>query len=442
MKYLNRKYQQGGAAPAEGQQQQIAQQVAKALQSGAQPEEVLQELVKQGMPQEQASQMIQSIMQQLKGGTPSAKNGAKLEFIQRLQKGGMYVRPAAKDATNVSSKEPVKPMSRPTNGSISSWEERTPAVGTKANPKQLPTVTVTAKKIVAKPTGSTPPQQTKVVSKTTVKSAVKPSQPIDNVHSPVEANNANLTPDQVKWVQIHLNSLGHNLVVDGKFGKETMKAIGEIQATAGLQPNGKWDEATRDVFKTLDRTARDAKQSYLNTMQQNISAGEIPENPSVLPETITTQPSIWEGATFAKKGGYLQKGAKVTKPIPVLKGKPNPVSDDAVPTKNEGGTDMNPKDWKKGVPNTSSKDKNIPSDDKQLTPWKKEKGGYLKNKTKPKVDPIVEKKDMSTMIKPKMAKGSKMKAKKCLKGCGCGTKLHKNGGILSTVCSCCGGQCN
>ena len=86
MKYLNRKYQQGGAAPSGDQQ--VTQQIAQALQQGAKPEEVLQALVKQGMPQDQATQMIQGIIQQMQG-TPSAKQGGKLEYIQRLQKGGI-----------------------------------------------------------------------------------------------------------------------------------------------------------------------------------------------------------------------------------------------------------------------------------------------------------------------------------------------------------------
>src|ERR1035437_6408889 len=114
MKYLNRKYQQGGTAQGGDPQAQMAQQIAQALQQGTKPEVLLQALVKQGMPQDQAQQMIQSVMQQMQqqqGGQPqSAKNGAKLEFIQRLQSGGAYVRPAAKDATNVASKEPIKPI--------------------------------------------------------------------------------------------------------------------------------------------------------------------------------------------------------------------------------------------------------------------------------------------------------------------------------------------
>jgi hypothetical protein len=61
-----------GGAPQQGgqdQQQQIMQQVAQALQQGAQPEEVMQQLVQMGIPQDQAQQLIQMIMQQMQGAS-------------------------------------------------------------------------------------------------------------------------------------------------------------------------------------------------------------------------------------------------------------------------------------------------------------------------------------------------------------------------------------
>jgi hypothetical protein len=63
--YKNNKiamYQDGGE-----QQSQQMQQIAQALQQGANPEEILKSLVEQGMPQEQAVQIIQTIMQQIQG---------------------------------------------------------------------------------------------------------------------------------------------------------------------------------------------------------------------------------------------------------------------------------------------------------------------------------------------------------------------------------------
>ena len=62
-------FQDGGmqdqAAP---QQEQIMQGVATMLQQGAQPEQVAQQLVQMGIPQEQAVQIIKAVMQQLQGG--------------------------------------------------------------------------------------------------------------------------------------------------------------------------------------------------------------------------------------------------------------------------------------------------------------------------------------------------------------------------------------
>ena len=110
MKYLNRKYQQGGVA--EQKQMQIMQQIAQALQQGKKPEELIQALVGGGMPQDQATQLIQSVIQQMQGSQSeilTAKDGAKLEFIKSLRVGD--VSPLKKDNTNVV--VPVKVTSVP-----------------------------------------------------------------------------------------------------------------------------------------------------------------------------------------------------------------------------------------------------------------------------------------------------------------------------------------
>jgi len=59
--------QMGGGQPQEqgGQEQQIMQMVAEALQSGAAPEEILQQLVDSGVPQEQAVMIVEGVMQQM-----------------------------------------------------------------------------------------------------------------------------------------------------------------------------------------------------------------------------------------------------------------------------------------------------------------------------------------------------------------------------------------
>ena len=60
-------YQDGGMQE-QGQQEQIMQGVAAMLQQGAQPEQVAQQLVQMGIPQEQVMQIIQVVMQQMQGG--------------------------------------------------------------------------------------------------------------------------------------------------------------------------------------------------------------------------------------------------------------------------------------------------------------------------------------------------------------------------------------
>ena len=56
-------------------QQQIAMQVAQALQQGADPRELMGELVKMGMAQDQAAGIIQSVMQSMQGQSQMAKGG-------------------------------------------------------------------------------------------------------------------------------------------------------------------------------------------------------------------------------------------------------------------------------------------------------------------------------------------------------------------------------
>lgn len=61
--------QQGGGGQEE-QVQQIVQFIGQALQQGMKPEEILQKLVEAGLPQDQAQQLIQAVMQQMQGGAP------------------------------------------------------------------------------------------------------------------------------------------------------------------------------------------------------------------------------------------------------------------------------------------------------------------------------------------------------------------------------------
>jgi len=70
-----------------GQEEQIFQMIAGALQQGASPEEVLQMLVEQGLPQEQAVQMVEMVMQQL-GGAQQEQQPTQ-EEQPMMQSGGI-----------------------------------------------------------------------------------------------------------------------------------------------------------------------------------------------------------------------------------------------------------------------------------------------------------------------------------------------------------------
>jgi len=86
-------HQEGGTA---GSQDQIVQQIAQALQKGAKPQQILQELVKMGMPQDQATQTIQAVMQKMQGqmqeGGPApeemAPQGQAQQPMQEQPQGG------------------------------------------------------------------------------------------------------------------------------------------------------------------------------------------------------------------------------------------------------------------------------------------------------------------------------------------------------------------
>lgn len=87
--------QQGQQAPPEqggggqdAQMQQLVQEVAQALQQGADPNQVMQQLVQQGVPQEMAQQIIQMVMEQLQGG--AQQQGAPQEAMQEQPPMRMY----------------------------------------------------------------------------------------------------------------------------------------------------------------------------------------------------------------------------------------------------------------------------------------------------------------------------------------------------------------
>jgi transcriptional regulator CtsR len=70
--------------------EQIESQVEEALKQGADPQQVLQQLVEMGMPEEQAMQMIQEILQEIQGGETGME--APEESTPQMSKGGKYMR--------------------------------------------------------------------------------------------------------------------------------------------------------------------------------------------------------------------------------------------------------------------------------------------------------------------------------------------------------------
>lgn len=79
---LTQSYQDGGEIQQDTEM--VMQQVTEALQQGADPQEVLQQLIQMGIPQDQAVQIIQSIMEQL---TPPQQE----EQVPMMKDGGYYL---------------------------------------------------------------------------------------------------------------------------------------------------------------------------------------------------------------------------------------------------------------------------------------------------------------------------------------------------------------
>lgn len=75
-------YQEGGMQPGMEQTQggDIQQQVAEAIQQGASPEEVMQQLIQMGMPEDQAMALVQGIMEQMQPSTPQLKRGGMMYY--------------------------------------------------------------------------------------------------------------------------------------------------------------------------------------------------------------------------------------------------------------------------------------------------------------------------------------------------------------------------
>lgn len=65
-------YQDGGQTPAQDPQQ-IMQQVAEAIQGGADPNKIIEQLIQSGVPHADAMGMVEAVMQQMQGGEQQAE---------------------------------------------------------------------------------------------------------------------------------------------------------------------------------------------------------------------------------------------------------------------------------------------------------------------------------------------------------------------------------
>ena len=75
-------YQEGGQAGVG--QEEMVMQVAQALQQGADPQEVLQQLLQMGLEESEAIQLIEGIMQQMQQESPQQEQ-------PMMQNGGEYL---------------------------------------------------------------------------------------------------------------------------------------------------------------------------------------------------------------------------------------------------------------------------------------------------------------------------------------------------------------
>jgi len=89
MELMNASYAQQGGEQA-SQEQQIFEAVAGMLQQGATPEQVLEQLVSQGIPQEQAVQIVEQVAQQMQGQEVSQEQPAPEQQVEEVMQQGGY----------------------------------------------------------------------------------------------------------------------------------------------------------------------------------------------------------------------------------------------------------------------------------------------------------------------------------------------------------------
>lgn len=268
-------------------------------------------------------------------------------------------------------------------------------------------VTVTTSRLKPKTQISVPTKQevkptTPTKQVTTVnnqKTTVKPKEEIKTAPKQTSTNKETYLPKKpkgevnmkVKLFQKMLKDEGFNIKDDGMWGPKTQEAFDKLQANKANYAIAMEKFNQMEAALQPKRIEPTIKPVQLNSKPMSrLSQDNIP---------------FVEESAYLKKGGkmefiYLKKGGKIN-------GKPNPNDGDenAIPTKEEGGVDMNP-NFKKLKPKQTTKPTPI-------------------YKPKAKTEKVVEKK-----------KGGKMR-KKC--SCGCAMKISKNakGGLIeSCACGC------
>lgn len=216
--------------------------------------------------------------------------------------------------TTTPNKQPDKQVNNPKPVS----EKNTDYVGSKNNPKKLPEVTIVGK-----------PKQVNGLSGGNITATLKPRGEVNQ--------------KVIDW-QNKLKSEGFDLgKVDGIWGKKTeaayqayLKNKKRLERVGNPNDNAPFIEA-RQGFPTPES-------AYVNqnSQQNNDSKSLLQQlNENRITEAMKTPHS------------YLQKGGKVNG-----KTAPNDNDENVIPTKNEGGTDMNPKFWKKDKPKLQPKKEN------------------------------------------------------------------------------------
>ena len=273
----------------------------------------------------------------------------------------------------------------------------------KLQPEKKVTVTTPRSKPKNQVTTSTKPtttvnnQKTTTVNNqktTTVNNQKDNQKPTVNSKSEAKSKQTYLKPKgevnmKVKLFQRMLQDEGFNIKDDGMWGPKTQEAFEKLQANKANYA------IAMEKFNQMEADLQ------LKRIEPKVQPVQVDSSPmSRLPEARQGFPTL--KSAYYKQGGemefkYLKKGGKVNgKTIP------NNSDENVIPTKEEGGVDMNP-NFKKIKPKQTTKPAPI-------------------YKPKPKVET--------------KEKGGKM-GKKC--SCGCAMKISKNakGGLIeSCACGC------